>query len=664
MASSTNFLGIGISGLLSSQAAIATTSNNIANVNTEGYTRQSIDFTTNIPEFFGGNFYGTGVLVGDVKRVFDDLAVLDLRANISNFSSLETFVSQADRVDRIVADPTTGLSPAIQDFFDAMQAVADDPSAIATRQAVFSQGDLLIDRFKILDDQLNSQRISINNELEAISGQVSTIGKAIASINLDIIRAKGAANGEAQPNDLLDRRDKLVNDLSKLIKVSVVEQKDGSANVFIGNGQTLVIGTSSNSLTAEQDPADPLNFRVVITNNNTSVPITQELVGGKLGGLVEYREEVLKPAINRLGLVALGLASSVNAQHQLGMDLNGALGGEFFSNINNAIAETGRVITNSDNTGTANITLTIDDVNQVGTDDFRLSYDAGTTTYTLTNTSNNQTVASFVSPAVPSTVTIPGEGISLNFTAGAPADGDNFLLTPTRTTVGGLEKVISDLSQIAAASPVIGEADSSNSGSASIISTVVTDTTNASFATPAALSPPIRIEFTSATTFDVVNDNTNAIIAGGVAFVPNQQNDMLAAAGLSLGYEITIGGAALTGDQFRMQYNIGGIGDNTNALAMANIQTTNVLGNGTSTLQQGYGLLVSEVGTRTNEAQISLGAAQSLLRQTEARVEQVSGVNLDEEAASLIKFQQSYQAAAQIISTSNLLFDTLISSVR
>jgi len=154
------------------------------------------------------------------------------------------------------------------------------------------------------------------------------------------------------------------------------------------------------------------------------------------------------------------------------------------------------------------------------------------------------------------------------------------------------------------------------------------------------------------------------VIAGGVAYIPNQENNMLAQAGLSLGYEVSIGGAAVAGDVFSVDYNIGGIGDNRNALTMAAIQTQNVVNNGTSTLQEAYGLLVSEVGTRTNEGQISLGAAQSLLRQTEARIQEVSGVNLDEEAAKLIKYQQSYQASAQIISVANVLFDTLIQSVR
>jgi len=659
-----NFLQIGISGLLSSQAAISTTSHNIANVNTEGYSRQTLDFTANQPDFLGGNYIGTGVITGNVTRIFDDLALLDLRSNIANFHSLDTYINQADRVDRIVADPTTGLSPAIQGFFDAVQAVADDPASTATRQAVFSNADLLIDRFKILDDQLNAQRISINNEFEAVAGQVTVLGNAIADLNQDIVTAIGKGADGSMPNDLLDQRDQLLNELSSLIKVSIVEQKDGATNVFVGNGQSLVIGINANELRASKNPEDPLNLRLELVTAGVAVPVTDDLVGGKIGGLNAYRNELLNPAINRLGLVAMGLASTINEQHNLGVDLNGLIGGNFFTDINTAIAEQNRVIASSNNLGNAAVTLTIDDVNQVDTLDYKLSYSAGTNTFTLVNDSDGTVVDSFINPGIPSSYTNASLGFTVNINSGALADNDSYLLVPTRASVNVLGRELTDLTQIAAGFPVSASSSLANTGTAEVTDVQVTDTSNASFSIAGNLNPPVRIVFTGPNTYDVVNDTTNAVIVAGTAFNPNQTNDVLAQAGLSLGYEITIGGAASTGDEFSVAYNTSGRGDNRNALAMANIQTQNILNNGSSTLQESYGLLVSEVGTRTNENKISRGAAQSLLRQNEAKVQQVSGVNLDEEAAKLIKYQQSYQAAAQIISTSNLIFDTLIASVR
>ena len=661
--SSGNFLNIGISGLLSSQAAITTTSNNIANVNTEGYSRQFVDFSANQPDFLGGNFIGTGVISSNVKRVFDELALFDLRANISNFNSLDTYITQAERVDRVVADPSTGLSPAIQGFFDAIQAVADDPASVATRQSLFSQSDLLIERFRSLNTQFVTQRDSINSEFRNVSGQITTLGRSIAEINSQIVFALGKSASGAEPNDLLDKRDTLINKLSELVQVQTIEQDDGAINVFIGNGQTLVIGNQSNTLRTASNPEDPYNVQLELVTAGTAIPVTNDLTGGKIGGLLQYRNDLLQPAINRLGLVSLGLISSINAQHTQGMDLNGALGNNFFSELNSPTLEQDRVFANSSNSGNGNITMTIDDISAVSSSEYRLTFNSGT--FTITDSSNGQVLDTFVAPAVPGSYQNTSLGFTLNFNSGALVDGDSYNLSPTRNAVENLERALTDITQIAVAIPVSATANLGNSGSAEIIGASVSDTSNASFTTTAgALAPPIRFEFTSATTYDVIsNDGSNTILASGVTFNANQTNNMLAQAGLDLGYEVQVGGGANSGDIFEVAYNTSGRGDNRNALAMANIQTQNILNQGTSTLQETYGLLVSEVGTRTNEYTISLNATESLLRQNQARLEEVSGVNLDEEAAKLIKFQQSYQAAARIITTSNVIFDTLIASV-
>ncbi|MFT5452515.1 MAG: flagellar hook-associated protein 1 FlgK, partial [Enterobacterales bacterium] len=470
-----DFLSIGISGLLGSQAAISTVSHNIANVNTEGYSRQTVDFGTNIPNFFGGSFIGTGIVTNNVQRIFDSLAQLDLRSTITNFNSLETYVFQADRIDSVVADPTTGLSPAIQNFFDSMQAVTDAPGSIASRQALFSQTDLLIDRFKLLNNQLNTQRISINGELASTSVQITTLGKGIAEINQNIVQAIGASTSGGLPNDLLDKRELLVSELSKLTKVSTVEQTDGAISVFIGNGQTLVIGNISNELIAEKDPADPLNDRLAIIQSGSSVPVTDLLVGGKLGGLLDYRNEILNPAINRLGLVGLGFTSGINEQHKLGMDLNGSLGGDFFTDINTAAAQLSRVTAHSGNVSASQVTMSISDVNLLSVDNYRLTHNGGGV-YSLVNMSDDTVITSPVITPPTTWSPVNAAGDSLGFTLNINANGttgDNYLLTPTRPAVEQLGKGLNDLTQIAIAAPIRGEAYLGNTGSAEIASTEV-----------------------------------------------------------------------------------------------------------------------------------------------------------------------------------------------
>ncbi len=660
-----NFLNIGISGLLSSQAAITTTSNNIANVNTEGYSRQFVDFATNQPNFIGGNFIGAGVSTSNVKRVFDELALLDLRTNISSFNDLDAYASQANRIDQVVADPSTGLSPAIQGFFDAIQAVADDPGSVASRQSVFSQADLLINRFNLLNDRLVAQRETINNELENLTGQISALGQSIANINRDIVVALGRATGQAQPNDLLDKRDNLINELSQLVRVSTVEQDDGGINVFIGNGQTLVIGNTANTLTTNANESDPFNDQIELSIAGTNRIVTGELNGGQVGGLLRYRQDQLQPAIDRLALIAMGLSESVNEQHRLGMDLNSALGGDFFTDINSTSATQQRVFASTTNAGTAVLDMAIDDISLITADGYTLEYDTGTTTATIRDASTNAVVDTFIATNFfPVTYTSATLGFTLTFSAGALSDGDTYTLSPTRGAVENLGRELTDVSQFAAAFPVSAASSLSNGGTGEIVGTTITDTTNASFTTTAgALTPPVRFEFTGPNTYNVVNATTSAVLAAGVAYTTNQTNDMLAQAGLSLGYDVQISGNVATGDVFSADYNTSGRGDNRNALLLANIQTENVLNQGSTTLQEAYGLLVAEVGTTTNENQISLNASESLLRQNQARLEEVSGVNLDEEAAKLIRFQQSYQAAARIISTSSVIFDTLIASV-
>ncbi|MBT8449700.1 MAG: flagellar hook-associated protein FlgK, partial [Gammaproteobacteria bacterium] len=641
-----------------------TTSNNIANVNTEGYSRQVIDFNSRAPEFIGGNWVGTGTFVSNVKRVFDGLAVNDLRTNLANYNSLNAYLDQASRVDEYVANLSTGLSPDIQRFFDAVQASADDPSSIASRSSIFTQSDLLINRFKLLSEQLDTQQRNINTELGGIATEISAIGNAIADINEDIVQALGQGSSQSKPNGLLDTRDQLINDLSKLIQVSTVQQGDGSINVFIGNGQGLVIGYDSYQLSARLDPADAESFRLELAIGGNNIPITKELVGGKLGGLISYRNEILVPTKNKLGLIALGVADSINKQHQIGMNLNGELGGLFFKDINASLNQFSRVVANTDNTGSAQLSMTIDDVSAVSADNYELSYSSGTNTFTVTNLTTGTIEDTFVNLGIPSTYTNANLGFTVNLTNGALSDGDRFALTPARNAISLLEREITDASQLALAFPVNATSSISNAGTIEIRSVDVTDTSTSAFSISGSLNPPLRIEFTSATSYDVIDANTNAAVVSGVTYTPNESNDLLAQAGLNLGYEINVSGSAATGDVINLEYNTAGFGDNRNALALANIQLEKVLDNGNTTLQEAYGLIISEVGAKTNEAKVSQQASLSLVRQTESRIQEESGVNLDEEAAKLIKYQQSYQAAAQLISTANLIFDTLIASVR
>jgi flagellar hook-associated protein 1 FlgK len=391
------------------------------------------------------------------------------------------------------------------------------------------------------------------------------------------------------------------------------------------------------------------------------VNISRELTGGKLGALQETRNEVLDPITNSLGRVALSLTDTYNAQHRNGMDLGSALGGDFFA-IGNAVA-----LPNNGNTGAATMDVTINDTSLLTDSNYLLTYDGGTNTYTLKRQSDDAIVANFAPGAMPFD---SGEGFVVNNTGGAPANGDSFLIRPTEHGARTLDVVISDPAKVAAAAPVRTTTDLGNAGTGDIQLKSVTDTDPATsdFTAANTLATPLHIEFTGPNTYEVWDQAAPppaASLSGPVAYNPATGSDVMADAGLAgYGYEVHISGEAKAGDIYRVDYNSQGISDNFNALQLSNLQTTKTMLNGTATYNDAYGQMVSDVGTKAHQADIENRAQQALLRTAQNEREEVSGVNLDEEAAKMMHYQQSYQAAAQVLSRSEQMFNMLIQAVR
>ena len=662
----TDIFSIGVSGLSAAQRAISTTAHNISNVNTTDYSRQRAEFETRLPQFSGNGFFGNGVQLSAVNRIFNQTVINEIRANASATMQQKTYLDAAQRLDSLTADSDTGLNVSLQAFFSALHGVADNPSSIPARQVLLSQAALLANRFQTLDRYFTEQRNTLNNTLDSSAKEISSLAAGIAELNNSILSVTSSGNSP-QPNDLLDQRDRLVNRLSELTQVSTIDQADGTLSVFIGTGQTLVVGSQANSLVAAPLANDSRNFGLYLRASGSTVQIdvTPQLQGGEIGGLLTFRQDILSFGSNQLGKIAIGVAESFNDQHALGMDLNNELGGLFFTDFNTGTLPASRVISPVGYAGPGNFAVNITGVNQMTASDYRLSLAGGT--YTVTRLSDNQVINSFAAPgAVPATVTL-GDGLELVISANA-SNGDSFLIAPTRDMASQFRRVIDDVNKIAAASPVAFESVLANTGSGIIKGVSVTNT-SATTVPPSeilngSLNPPYRIEFTSTTTFNVVNANTNVVVAAAVAFTPNQDNNLMALAGLNPGYEVTLAGAPRAGDTFNIRYNTGGIGDNRNMQELAGLQTTNIFNGGSATISGLYGSFIAEVGTRTNAAEINYNAANALWEQSKARREEISGVNLDEEAANLIKFQQAYEASAQVIAVANELFDTLFQSVR
>ncbi len=655
-----DFFGIGVSGLLAFQRSLNTISHNIANVNTPGYTRQRVDLVTRPPQRAGDGFIGTGVQVASVQRVYNGFLVEQVRVQTALASETETYLQYATQVDNLLADPDAGLSPVLQEFFAAVQGVADDPASIPARQVLLAQGEALTNRFNYVYDRLDSLFDGLQTELVNTVDEINALARSIAGLNDQIIEQEGLAGGQPA-NDLRDQRDELIRRLSEKVAVTVVPQDDGALNVFIGNGQNLVVGSTASVLGTTGNVYDPSSLEITLTaGSGSGVVITDAMRGGSLGGLVAFRREILEPALNGLGRVAAGLAFEFNARHRLGMDLDDRLGGDFFTPAQVDVAAS------SINGGTGSVTGTLVDPAGLTTSDYTLRYD-GANAYTLTRLSDGATFAINTGGNSPYTTTAV-DGFTLTITAGANV-GDTFLVRPVRYAARTIAMAVDDPREVAAAAPVRTAVNLANTGSGRISAGEVVDTTNAAFTTtPGALTPPILIRFDSATTYSVY-DNTNpaspVLLENNIPYNPATGGEVFPTPGaLDYGYRVRIDGAPRTGDEFTIDYNTGGVSDNRNALELAELQTRGTLAGGGADFQSAYGQMVADVGSRTGQARIRGEAQQTLLNQAIEAREGVSGVNLDEEAANLLRFQQAYQAAAQVLSTANSLFQSLLDAVR
>lgn len=627
----TSIFNIGVSGLNAAQAGLSTTSHNIANASTGGFHRQTAIQGTQNAQKTGSGFLGKGVLVETVQRAYSqflDGAVLQAQTQASY---LDAYGAQISQIDDLLADPSAGLSPALQTFFSGVQDVASNPASVPSRQAMISQAQALVSRFQTFDARLTEIRTGVNQQIVDTTAQINSTAQDLARINDLIVTSLSTT---AQPaNDLLDRRDELLADLNKLVRISTIKNADGSLNVFIGTGQSLVINNQAYALSAAPSAADPKDFSIAYLANGNTIPISEStLQGGSLGALLTFRSQTMDSVQNNLGRVAVALSQTFNDQNRLGQDLNGALGQNFFN------VPAAQVVTNANNGGTAVIGASNTNVGALTGSDYQLSLNAGTWTLTRLTDRNQTTFAGF-----PQTV----DGVTLSLASGAAANGDSYLIQPTRTGARDISVVITDTAKIAAAAPIRTAATAANTGTA----TISPGSVNAPPPPNASLQAPVTITFASATTFNVSGAGTGN--PGGVAYTPGGNISFN-------GWTVQISGTPAINDTFTIGPNTGGVADNRNALLLAGLQTTNTVANGTTNYQSAYSLIVSDVGNRAREIQVQSKAQDALVKQTIDAQQSLSGVNLDEEAANLIRLQQAYQASGKVLSIAATLFDTIL----
>ena len=670
-------LNIGVTGLNAAQAQLNTTSHNITNAGTTGFHRQSVSQAAVEPLFTGAGFFGQGTKVSSISRSYNQFLEGQVLQADNRRSQYAAYSAQVGQINNLLADSTTGLSPALANFFAGAQEVASNPTSVAARQAMISNAQSLASRFQSLNTRLEEIRDGVEGSIVQTVESINTYARAIAEMNQQIVVAQ--AGGAGTPaNDLLDQRDQLLAELNKLVKISVTQETDGAkangaVSVFIGSGQPLVLRGTVSEFEVIPSAADPQRAAISMKapGGNTIELAERLLTGGELGGLLEFRSTSLDAAQNELGLIALGITETFNAQHKLGVDLEGVLGGDFFKPLVPTVLP-----------AVAGVSVAIADVSAVQATDYRVAVSGGS----LRLLAGDDEVASLsLSPAPTWPVPLTGGGIAVTLPSAASIPADGLLIRPTRNAARDIAVAISDSRQIAAGSPVSVELSLANQGSAKASNIDVRRVAgmdglgnrvpdfpafDLSFGA-GSLSVPAGYTIerlrqvattgewvpdsgyplgTSASTYDASSDGA------GVQF-------RLRGPG-AYEFDFRVSGTPAAGDAFEFAPSAAGVADNRNAVALGALQTKKVLladgGRPTATFQSAYAQTVTTIGNKTREVQVNEAAQDTLLQQARTTRDSLSGVNLDEEAANLVRYQLAYQASARVMTVAQRLFDELI----
>lgn len=657
-----NLISIGLSGLNAAQWGLTTTGENISNSSTSGYSMETPVYSETAGTYTGSGYLPMGVATTTVQRSYSQYLATQLNTAQSSSGALSTYDTMITQLNNLVGSPTSGIASAINSYFTGLQNVANDASDTATRQTAVSDAQTLADQINAAGAQYDSLRASVNTQLSDAVTQINTYTAQIASLNTQIL---AASNQGQAPNQLLDQRDEAVSNLSQLVGVSTVQASDGTYSVFMANGQPLVSSGNSFNLGTATSSSDPSELDVTYLGQAGATPAPtpqtladSQLSGGTLGGLAEFRSQTLDPAEAQLGAIATSFAAQVNQQNELGITLNGTAGGALFT------VGSPTVNANAQNTGNATLSASFADATQPTTGDYTLSYNGST--YTLTDNSTGSVVGSA------SNLNNPIDGLQFSST-GTMKAGDSFEVQPTRGALDNFALATTSPSAIAAAAPVLASASSSNTGSAQITQGTVT----AGYTAPTTASTITYTAGTGLTGFPLdsvvtvagppsasynITSSTTAVPytsgSGATLTITNPTNSTSAASMNNV--TVTLSGAPDSGDSFTIGPNTGATSDGRNAQLLSNLTSAQALNGGTSTLTGAYANYVNDIGNQTTQIENSSSAQTALVTQITSAQQSVSGVNINEEAANLLQYQQLYQANSKVIQTASTLFQTLL----
>lgn len=649
-------LNIGTRALQANQVALQTTGNNIANVNTAGYSRQSVVMRAVEGQYSGGGYIGKGVDIQTIQRSFS--------AFLTRQGAITTAVSAGDtaRADKltqlegIFPGGTNGLGASISDMLNAFSDVASAPTDLTARTVALTRIDETASRMRSASQSLDELQSAVKQELGQKADAINTLAKGIAQVNEEIARANGSGQS---PNDLLDRRDQLVRELNQYVQTTSIPASDGTVGIFLAGSQALVLGTTVSPVSIVQDDyGDTLKSKLAISNGGQSITLDENtLGGGEVAGLLRFQNSDLVEGRNLLGRLTLAISTEMNAQHRLGLDLDGNFGGDMFTPININSAQ--NILPATGNQTSATLNLAITDPSKFAASDYEITFSSATDG-TITRKSDGLVTSFPQSPAPASGALANVDGLDIFMTTGAtaptvPQAGDRFLIKPFATSASNIDSMFSTPRSLAVASPVAGSMGTTNKGSLKLVNLTA-------LTAPMSLPTPVTFTFTGANTFTRSDDPTPATPTV-YTYTPGQA---INANNGGTGWTFTLQGAPKAGDTFTVidikdpaqnkgvdfRLNSG------NATALTNLRDKTLFDQ--APLTDGYASMISQIGIRTQSASYAAEVSGSIASNVEKDRTAVSGVNLDEEAAKLIQYQQAYQASAKVIQIAQNIFDTLI----
>lgn len=628
----TSLLNIGTRSLAAAQGALSTISHNIANVNTPGYSRQEAVLSTASGQFTGSGFFGRGVDLTTVRRQYDQFLMGAVQSNTAQASADAARSDAMAQLDSLFSDPELGIGAAVDGLFSAAGDLGNRPADTSVRQAFVARADQLAQRVTAVGGQLSEMGQLADLRLTQSVAQVNQRLTEIKTLNNQIAQAQ--TSGHA-PNDWLDQRDVALQALNELIGVSTVASPDGTINLFGSNGAPLLVGNQQSQLQAVPDPADASRLSLQLKVGAITQPLDGQSLGGGISGLVRFRNNDLANAMNQVGRLAVVLADSFNTQQSLGVDANGVPGRALFS-VPEPVTRA-----NSANSGTNTITATVSNSAALKPSDYQVDWNGSA--YTITRLSDGLTTTTAMVPA-----TMDG----LTFTSSGPiAPGNSYTIQPYAVAATGLSAQALLPREIATGYAATVESAATNSGNAVVRQFQVNRQT------PDTTLPVTLVFNDPPTTF-----NVTGLTGGNLANVPYTPGQRVPAAPADYnGWSLTLDGPPAAGDSFQVKQTLSPANNNGNALALGKLADQALVDG--ATLNGSYAALVGDVGIRIQSARDTASVSSRLLSESTTRQQNVSGVNLDEEAANLLRYQQAYQASAKIIQASQQLFDTLLAAV-